>query len=74
MDRLKSALEALDDVITDLEEQVRIDNLARRDASKKQAELLKLSRSREAQVLATAQKVASRLDQAIGNVEGILRH
>lgn len=74
MERLKSALEALDEAITDLEEQVGIDNLARRDAVKKQTELLKLSRSREAQVLATAQKVAARLDQAIGSVEGILRH
>ncbi|MBV8060907.1 MAG: hypothetical protein JO126_05380 [Alphaproteobacteria bacterium] len=74
MDRLKNALEALDEAISDLEEQVGIDNRARREAAQKQNELLKLSRSREAQVLATAQKVASRLDQAIGSVEGILRH
>lgn len=74
MKRLKEMLEALDETISDLEDKVGIENSARRDMLKKQGELLKLSRSREANVIAVAQKVASRLDQTIQHVENIIRH
>jgi len=74
MKRLKDMLEALDETISDLEDKVGIENSMRRELFKKQTELLKLSRSREAGVLAVAQKVASRLDQTIQHVENIVRH
>lgn len=74
MKRLKDMLEALDETISDLEDKVGIDNQRRFDLQKKQVELLKLSRTREANVLAVAQKVAARLDQTIQHVENIVRH
>ena len=74
MKRLKDMLEALDDSISDLEDKVGGDALIRQELHKKQSELLKLSRTREANVLAVAQKVASRLDQTIQHVENIIRH
>lgn len=74
MKRLKEMLEALDEAISDLEDRVGIENQRRFDAQKKQGELLKLSRTREANVLAIAQKVAARLDQTIQRVENIVRH
>ncbi len=74
MKRLKDMLEALDEAISDLEDKVGIENQRRFDAQKKQTELLKLSRTREANVLAIAQKVATRLDQTIQHVENIVRH
>ncbi len=73
MQRLKDALEALDDIISDLEDKVSHENGGRQELTKKQVETLKLSRTREANVLAMAQKVASRLDQAIQHVEHVLR-
>ncbi len=74
MDRLKNALEALDEAIYLLEDRIGMDTAARREAGKKQIAELRLSQSREANVIAVAQKVASRLDEAIEHVEGILRH
>ena len=74
MDRLRNALEALDEAISDLEDRIGGDATTRRDGLKKHSELLKTSRAREANVMAVAQKVASRLDQAIVHVESILRH
>jgi LPS O-antigen subunit length determinant protein (WzzB/FepE family) len=73
MKRLKSALENLDDKISDLEENVGVGTSTQRDAIKRQSEMLKNSQKREANVLAIAQKVASRLDQTIHHVEQILR-
>jgi hypothetical protein len=74
MDRLKAAMEDLDKAIFELEDRIGIDHSSRVQALKKQDELVKASRSREANVLATAQKVASRLDQVIEHVENIVRH
>ncbi len=74
MQRLRTALELLDETISDLEDKVGIDADVRRESQRKQAELLRMSRSRETGVLAVAQKVASRLDQAIEHVENIVRH
>jgi hypothetical protein len=74
MQRLREVLELLDECISDLEDKVGLDVEIRRDAQRKQNELLKMSRTREANVLAVAQKVASRLDQTIQHVENIVRH
>lgn len=74
MERLKGALEALDETIFDLEHKVGIEKSSSRENSKKQSELMKQMRAREAGLLAVTQKVASRLDQAIDHVEQILRH
>ena len=74
MDRLRNALEALDEAISDLEDRIGGDLTARRAGARKANEVLKTSRAREANVMAVAQKVASRLDQAIEHVESILRH
>ena len=73
MRRLKSALEKLDEAISDLEDKIGVDAATRAENSKKHAEILKMSRAREAGVLAVAQKVALRLDQAIERVEGTLK-
>lgn len=73
MKRLKAALEMLDETISDLEDRVGVDAVARAESQKKQAELLKLSRAREANVLAVTQKVALRLDQTIEHVEKLLK-
>lgn len=74
MERLKSALEALDETIFDLEHKVGIEKHSYRETVKKQSEIVKHIRAREANVMAAAQKVAARLDQAIDHVEHILRH
>lgn len=74
MERLKKELEALDEALFVLEDKIGLDGGERRELLKKQAEALKLSRAREANVMAVAQKVASRLDQAIQHVEHIIRH
>jgi len=74
MERLKQKLEELDEVIFALEDKVRLDTDGRRETSKKQTDIVKQIRSREANVLAVAQKVAARLDQTIDHVENILRH
>lgn len=73
MKRLRSALEKLDEAISGLEDQIGIDAAARADNQKKQAELLKASRAREAGALAVAQKIALRLDQTIEHVEAVLK-
>jgi hypothetical protein len=74
MQRLKTALEQLDEMISALEDRVILDASARQEAQKKQADILKSSRAREANMLAVAQKVASRLDQTIEHVERIVRN
>ncbi len=74
MQRLKQKLEELDEAIFALEDKIGLDASARRDNLKKQAEIMKQARSREAGVMQAAQKVASRLDQVITHVESIVRH
>ncbi len=74
MERLKNALEALDETIFDLEHKVGIEKTSYRETVKKQSEIVKQIRAREANVIAVAQKVAARLDQAIEHVEQIIRH
>jgi len=74
MQRLKQKLEELDEAIFALEDKIALDAVTKRDAAKKQAEATKQARSREANVLATAQKVATRLDRTIDHVEQIVRH
>jgi hypothetical protein len=74
MERLKQALEDLDEAIFVLEDKVFMDASARRDALKRQAEISKQSRMREVEVLAISQKVAARLDHTIEHVERILSH
>lgn len=73
MKRLKTALEKLDEAISDLEDKVSTDSAGRADAQRRLAEILKQSKTREAGVLAVAQKVALRLDQTIEHVEKILK-
>ncbi len=74
MERLKQKLEDLDEAIFALEDKIGLDTSARREAAKKQAEIVKQTRTREAGVLGVAQKVAARLDETIDHVENILRH
>jgi len=74
MERLKQALEELDEAIFSLEDKVVQDALNRRETMKRQNEIFKQSRKRESDVLAITQKVASRLDQTIDHVERILRN
>ncbi len=74
MQRLKNALEELDEMITALEDRVGLDAATRKETLKKTEEQLKLSRAREAQVLAVAQKVAARLDRTIQHVENVVRN
>lgn len=74
MERLKNALEKLDETISDLEDRVGLDAAQRKKNQKKQAEILKLSRAREANILAVAQKVGLRLDQTIDHIENVLKN
>jgi hypothetical protein len=74
MERLKNALEALDEAIFDLEHKLGMQKQNHRDTAKKQTDIVKQIRAREASVLAVTQKVAARLDQAIQHVENIVRH
>jgi hypothetical protein len=74
MERLKAAMEDLDQAISDLEDKIGLDSGHRRDNQKKLAEQIKQIRAREASVLGVAQKVASRLDHSIEHLETILRH
>jgi len=74
MDRLKAAMEDLDKAIFELEDRIGLDHSTRQETIKKQGEIVKASRMREGNVLAVAQKVASRLDQVIEHVENIVRH
>ncbi len=74
MERLKNALEKLDETISDLEDRVGLDTAARTENKKKQEDILKASRAREASIMAVAQKVALRLDQTIDHVENVLKN
>jgi hypothetical protein len=74
MQRLKNALEQLDEMISALEDRIGIDAAGRMESQKKHDEQLKMSRAREAQVLAVAQKVAARLDKTIEQVERVIRN
>lgn len=73
MKRLKTALERLDETISDLEDRVGVEASARAESQKKLADIMKQGRAREANVMAVAQKVALRLDQTIDHVEKILK-
>ena len=73
MERLKQKLEALDEAIFVLEDQVGLSHTAQQELVKKQSSILKESRTREASAMAAAQKIAARLDQAIDRVERVLR-
>ncbi len=73
MKRLKTALEKLDETISDLEDAVGCDATARAQSQKKLNDILKQTKAREANVLAVTQKVALRLDQTIDHVEKILK-
>jgi len=72
MERLKQALEALDDALFALEDKVELEASNRRETLKRQNEIFKQSRQREVEILATTQKVAARLDHTIEHVERIL--
>ncbi|MDD4616553.1 MAG: hypothetical protein PHW76_05480 [Alphaproteobacteria bacterium] len=74
MERLKQALEDLDEAIFMLEDKVAFDVANRRDALRRQNEVFKQGRQREIEILATTQKVAARLDYTIEHVERILRN
>ena len=74
MERLRQALEALDEAIFTLEDKISHDGSNRRETIKRQSEIFKQSRAREAEILATTQKVAARLDHTIEHVERILRN
>ena len=74
MERLKQALEELDEALFTLEDRVGWDATNRRETLKRQNEIFKQSRAREAEILATTQKVAARLDHTIEHVERILSH
>jgi hypothetical protein len=74
MERLKQALEELDEALFALEDKVVFDATNRRETLKKQNEIFKQGRAREVEILATTQKVAARLDHTIEHVERILRN
>lgn len=74
MERLKQALEDLDEAIFALEDKVGFDATNRRETLKRQNEIFKQNRQREVEILATTQKVAARLDHTIEHVERILRN
>ena len=72
MERLKQALEDLDEAIFALEDRIAADGVNRREALKRQSEIFKQGRAREAEILSVTQKVAARLDHTIEHVERIL--
>ena len=74
MERLKQALEDLDEAIFVLEDKFTLEAANRRETIKRQTDIFKQGRAREAEILATTQKVAARLDHTIEHVERILRH
>jgi hypothetical protein len=74
MERLKQALEDLDEAIFTLEDKIALDASQRRETVKRQSEITKQSRLREVEVLGIAQKIAARLDQTIEHVERIVSH
>ncbi len=74
MERLKLALEDLDEAIFSLEDRLALDAAKQNETTRRQGEIVKQSRMREVEVLAVTQKVAARLDHTIEHVERILRH
>lgn len=74
MERLKQALEELDEMIFALEDKFSFDADNRRETLRRQNEIFKQSRQRETEVLALTQKVAARLDHTIEHVERILQN
>ena len=74
MQRLKQKLEELDEALFALEDKVGTSKDNSRENTRKYNELVKQLRARESNLMAIAQKTASRLDQAIEDVENILRH
>lgn len=74
MERLKQALEDLDEAIFALEDKIAFEAANRRETLKRQNEIFKKSRAREVEILATTQKVTARLDHTIEHVERILTH
>lgn len=73
MQRLKAALELLDHEISALEARLEMANFQRAEAMRKQTEIVRISKSREAKTAASSQKVAARLDKTINAVEDLLR-
>ncbi|MFA5041585.1 MAG: hypothetical protein WC464_08140 [Bdellovibrionales bacterium] len=73
MERLKEALEDLDEALFALEDRIAFDASNRRETLKRQTEIFKQNRQREVEILATTQKVAARLDHTIEHVERILQ-
>ena len=74
MERLRQALEELDEALFALEDKLTAEAVSQREIVKRQGEIVKQSRLREVEVLAVTQKVAARLDHTIEHVERILRH
>ena len=74
MERLKQALEELDEALFALEDRVTLVAADRSETLKKQNEIFKQGRQREVEIMATTQKVAARLDHTIEHVERILRN
>ena len=72
MERLKQALEELDEALFALEDKFVLDTTNRRETVKRQNDIFKQQRQREVEILATTQKVAARLDHTIEHVERIL--
>ena len=72
MDRLKQALEDLDEALFALEDKFVLETANRRETIKRQTEIFKQNRQREVEIMATTQKVAARLDHTIEHVERIL--
>jgi hypothetical protein len=72
MEKLKQALEDLDEAIFALEDRLALEAVNRRETVKRQSDITKQSRLREVEVLAISQKVAARLDHTIEHVERIL--
>ena len=72
MERLKQALEELDEALFALEDKFVLDSTNRRETLKRQNDIFKQQRQREVEILATTQKVAARLDHTIEHVERIL--
>ncbi len=74
MERLKQALEELDEALFALEDRAGTAFAHHRDVLKRQNDLFQQARHREAEILAMTQKVAARLDYSIEHVERMLAH
>ncbi|MCL2468660.1 MAG: hypothetical protein FWF24_00285 [Alphaproteobacteria bacterium] len=73
MERLKTALEQLDETISDLEDRIGDVAVSRAESHKKLSDIMKQGRARETSIVAAAQKVALRLEQTIGRMEKVLK-